>query len=35
MGWTIPEVVALDPDYYDVLLEELHKEAEERERTKG
>lgn len=27
MGWTVGDVHALDADYYDVLLDELNKEA--------
>lgn len=30
MNWTVPDVWDLDPDYYEVLLEEMKKEQKER-----
>jgi hypothetical protein len=30
-GWTVPDVEALDPDYYAVLLELLDEERKKRD----
>jgi hypothetical protein len=32
MRWTVDELLALDTDYYDVLVDELNRDAERRER---
>ena len=31
-GWTLDDVRALDPDEYEVLVDEINAEARERER---
>lgn len=36
MRWTVPDLEALDPDYYDVLVEQLAEEVKQQgERERG